>query len=176
MISKIEEIDIIVAKYLTSLSMLDTNRIINGNSIHGPELSKIVQDNISLSYDLTDSVIIFTTAIENNNVDYTEYDNSKTVRNQFSAVVNLTIYGNTSRLIAECLKARFETEKIRYNLLQEGLKFKIADEITSIDDIMNDTVWPRTDMKLHFVTEMLFDIDEFDEMTTIGDVKVTTAD
>lgn len=176
MIAKIEDIDIIVAKYLTSLSRLDANRVINGNSVHGPDLSKVIQDNISLSYDLADSVIIFTTSIENNDSDYTEHDSSNVARNQFSIVVDLTIYGNTSRLIAEGLKARFETEKIRFNLLQEGLKFKTADEITSIDDIMNDTVWPRTDMKLHFITEMSFDIDDFDAMSISGDIKTSAID
>ena len=58
--------------------------------------------------------------------------------------------------MAKMLKARFESEKVRYDLLNSGLYFIDDSATQSMNEFVNNTVWPRTDWSFRIACEMMF--------------------
>ena len=157
-ISNIHEIEKIIGDMLVKQSQLDKSRIMNGLTPRGADLSKFVTENVKLSYDLFDTVIIFEIlSSEAENINFTEQEAEGTdIRENACFEAKITIYGNESMQMAKMLKARFESEKVRYDLLNSGLYFIDDSATQSMNEFVNNTVWPRTDWSFRIACEMMF--------------------
>lgn len=174
MIKSIKEVDKIIGDMLVKQSELQRGSIVNGCSIRGVDLSKFVTEKVKLSYDLSDSVIIFETkASSNDDVDFTEAEND-VVRESLYLEVSVIIYGNQSLTLAKKLKARFESEKVRNDLLAKEVYLSSVNEITSMNEFINETIWPRADFSMNIACEI--QVSQIDEMSEIdkADVIVKT--
>lgn len=169
MITNLHEIEKVIAAILVQQSELENDRIINGLSIRGPELSKYIQDKILHSYNINDSVIIFELIMDyDNTLNITEYD-EKNIRSNIAAKIELTIYGNESINLANILKARLESEKVRNILLENEIYLSTISNISSLNEYENDTMWLRTNMTLNVIVELqVNEITKSDEIEDIG--------
>ena len=167
-INNIHTIEKIVGNMLVKQSQLDKSRIMNAITPRGVSLSKFITDNVKLSYDLNDVVIIFEVTTTNiDDINFTEYDTNN-IREDAAFEIKITIYGNESIAMAKILKARFESEKVRSDLLDSGLYLIDTTSAMSLNDFLNDTMWPRADWSFRVACEMY--IDEVDEMPNITNV------
>jgi hypothetical protein len=172
-ISNIHDIEKIVGDMLVKQSKLDRSRIMNGLSPRGIDLSKFVTENVKLSYDLSDTAIIFEVkSVENENINLTEIDEDN-IREDACFEVSVTIYGNESMRMGQLLKARFESEKVRYDLLMTGLYLVAVSSTTSMNEFVNNTIWPRTDLSLKIACEMTMkQVDTMQQITTVNGIDI----
>lgn len=173
----LRELEKILSSMLVKQSGLENSRIINALSIRGPELSKLIQETVELSYDLSDTVVIFEINLEENeNINFTE-KNDTNIREDVYAKVDLTIYGNQSTLLGKQLKARFETEKCRYDLQNQGVILMKVGSITSLNEFINNTVWPRCDLEIYVGCEIeCKEIDTFNDFEKINTMTINKED
>lgn len=171
MIKSIKEVDKIIGDMLVKQSELQRGSIVNGCSIRGVDLSKFVTEKVKLSYDLSDSVIIFEVKTNNNDdIDFTEVEKD-VVRESLSLEVSVIIYGNQSLALAKVLKARFESEKVRNDLLDKEVYLSSVNEITSMNEFINETIWPRADFNMDIACEI--QVSQIDEMSEIDKTDMT---
>lgn len=171
MIKSIKEVDKIIGDMLVKQSKLQRGSIVNGCSIRGVDLSKFVTEKVKLSYDLSDSVIIFETKTNNNDdIDFTEVEKD-VVRESLSLEVSVIIYGNQSLALAKALKARFESEKVRNDLLDKEVYLSSVNEITFMNEFINETIWPRADFSMSIACEI--QVSQIDEMSEIDKTDMT---
>ena len=169
MITDISNIDKIIGNMIVKQSNLSRENILNGRSVRGIDLAKFIADKILSSYELTDSVIIFTTNASNA-INVTEVQKDESIYEAMSFEVQFTIYGNQSLYLAKILKARFESEKVRNDLLEQGIYVIDIDSIQSMNEFMNETVWSRADMTLNIGCEMK--VTQIDAMNEIKHANV----
>lgn len=171
-ISNLHDIETIVGNMLVKQSQLDKSRIVNAITPRGVDLSKFVTEKVKLSYDLNDVVIIFELlATEIEDINFTEIgdgDKDSNIRENSAFEVKLTIYGNEALGMAKILKARIESEKVRTDLLDKGLYLIDVQQIESINEYLNETMWPRADFSFRIACEM--SIAQVDDMTEIANV------
>ena len=167
-INDLHEIEKIVGDMLAKQSQLDKSRIANAIAPRGVDLSKFVTDKVKLSYDLHDVVIIFEViGAESEGINFTEAEKDGSIRESSAFEVRLTIYGNEALKMAKILKARIESEKVRADLLDNGLYMIEVQQIQSINEYLNETMWPRADLSFKVACEM--NISQVDSMTEIED-------
>lgn len=167
MIKDIKNINKIVGNMLVRQSGLDRSRIINGHSVRGVNLSKFVTDNVKLSYNLSDSVIIFEIDPANNDdVNITEESESGNIRQFVYVEVKVIIYGQEASILAKTLKARIESEEVRNDLLLQEVYMSKVKDIVVVNDFINETIWPRADFSINLAYEIeITKIDSFEDMT-----------
>lgn len=169
-LADVEQIDSIIATALTKQSGLENERIINAHSIRGPELSKAISDTVQLSYELEDVAIIFEVQATSD-LSITEEDEDGLLSFN-SAKIDITIYGNESFQMATMLKARLESEKSKYDLLEEGLHLNTVGSLSEISEILNNTVWPRVSFDINVDFCLL--VSKIDDFADFKDVTITT--
>lgn len=147
--------EIIMGDLLTTQSELDGSRVINADSIRGPELSKLIDEKVYLSYNLKDSVIIFDIS-ERDGVDITMEDEDGNIIKETPLECSVTIYGNGSLTLANKLKARLESAEVRVYLLENDLFLESVSVSPSIKEFINNTIWIRNDLTINLVTESKF--------------------
>lgn len=170
MISNVQELDKIIGNMLVKQSELDRKRVINGHSIRGVDLSKFVTENVKMSYNMNDSVIIFTIEpLNNDDINFTEEENEE-IRESIYMEVKIIIYGSQSEFLAKKLKARFESEKVRYDLLNEDVYLTQINNVVSVNEFVNNSIWHRADFSFNITYEiMIQQIDKMAEMTETND-------
>ena len=155
MIKELDEVELIFVKALEEQSQLDSDRIINGHSVRGAELAKYVEDKIESTYNLDDVVIIFDMELEeDDDICITEEIDDRYVRQGIAVNFGLVIYGNASDLMAKTLKSRFESDYVNsyFNSYDVNI-YKVSSGQTTTE-IVNNTVWQRTDMSIKLDFEM----------------------
>lgn len=176
MITDLHEIEKIIRNTLIEQTNLSGTRILNGQSIRGQDLSKLVGEKIYKSYNLKDNVIIFNLTLrDDQNVNFTdikeEENNVASVIKTVGTTIKLTIYGNSSINLAQIIKARFETEKVRYDLLVQGLYIEKIRNTFTTNEIINDTYWQRVDLTIDIDCEMeIQKITNFDDYASKNDI------
>lgn len=154
-ISDIYEIDKYIAKMLVEQSQLDTNRIINGLSIRGVELAKFIEDSIELSYNIKDSVIIFERFSEDNeNINFSEELSISNIRQTMYHKIHIIIYGMKSAMLANILRARCISENVEDSLSTVGIYLSSVSQVSSMNEFINNTVWPRADFDIYTCSEI----------------------
>lgn len=155
MIENMQDIDKIIGNMLLKQSGLNRQNIVNGLSVRGPELSKFITETVKQSYDLTDVVIIFERMAldeSNTNIDETESDDS--IRESIAEKISINIYGNQSFAMAKTLKARFESEKVREDLLNSGIHLMQVTNVDTLNEFMNEMLWHRASFDLEIAYEI----------------------
>lgn len=174
-ITNFHSVEKIIGDTLLQQSELEQGRIINGLSTRGVSLSKFITDNVLLSYDVLDSVIIFEiTTADNNDINFTERDNNN-IREGCMYEVKVIAYGNDSINLIKKLKARFESARVRNDLLQQGIYLIESSSSISVNDFINETIYPRTDWSftIAYETEISL-LDDEQPIDSYSDVEITT--
>ena len=173
-ITSLHDIEKTIGNMLVKQSALDRSRIMNLITPRGVDLSKFITEKVKLSYDLDDVVIIFeVTAEESSNINLTEIDGDD-IREDSCFRINLVIYGNEALAMAKILKARIESEKVRSDLLNAGMFLVDVGSISSMNEFMNETMWPRADLSLKIACEMT--VQQIDQMPEIEKGKIDEVD
>lgn len=154
MIENMQDVDKIIGNMLLKQSGLNRQNIVNGLSVHGPELSKFITETVKQSYDLTDVVIIFERmALNENDVNFDEAE-TDSIRESIAEKVSINIYGNQSFAMAKTLKARFESEKVREDLLDSGIHLMQVTNVDALNEFMNEVIWHRASFDLNIAYEI----------------------
>lgn len=176
-ITDIIEIDKDIRNELIRHSELNPNRVLNAISVRGQDLSKLVDERTYMSYNLSDCFIIFEVVMNtrsSDNVIMTESDESITDYSVFD--VKVTVYGNKSNILCHLIKSRMLTEEARYSLYSKGIWLKEIGEIQSVNEFINNTIWPRTDFDITVGVRLSFNKiisdDTFEELNDIEVIKI----
>ena len=173
MITNLRELEKIVGNILYKESELTKDRIINALSVRGPALSKLVTDKVKLSYDLNDVVIIFEIVNRSNDdVNFSEEIDENEIRNNLALEVNIVCYGNASNNVVNKLRARLLSERVRLEFLENDVYIAQVSNATSLNEFVNETVWPRCDFSFNIDVEML--VKKTIEDKTIEDISEIT--
>lgn len=175
--TNIHEIEKIIGNMIVKQSGLDRSRIANIASIRGVNLSKFITNSVSLSYNLSDVVILFEiVASDNRDINFTEKTKDDAIRESNCFDVKLICYGNESINIIKMLKARLESAVVRSALLDEGIYFVESSSCESINDFINETIYPRTDF--HFTVACEIEYSQIEEEYTISttNININTSD
>lgn len=171
MINNLYEIDKILGNIIVEQSELDRNNIKNGLGIRGSDLSKFINENIYISPNIKDTIIIFNTELEDNPI--TEEKENEIVIDNFLNF-KLMIYGAHSKNLAYILKARLESEEVRYELTSKYINLINIDNVISVDDIINNTIYPRCDLNihLHIISKSVKKINSFENYENLGNIEI----
>lgn len=151
-IQELQEIDKILRNVIIQQSELQADRVLNALSIRGTDLEKQIQTDEYISIDLNNSMILFEVYSRNseNNMTMEEDDENNSLTSYCSFMIKLIIYGNTSKMLAQKLKARFESQYIRNKLYDSGIHVDNVSEIETISEFINSTIWLRNDLSILF--------------------------
>lgn len=141
-----------IRKELINQSELDGNFVINAVSVRGPALKKLISEDQSTSLNLHDGFIIFELLEDKNsetNIILHNDDNSSDNITQYKLL--LKIYGNTCHEISQKLTARFKMQDIIMELYSKGIWVKNISFPETINEFINDTVWPRCDIEMTII-------------------------
>lgn len=156
MISKvndIQELNKIVRTQLIAQSGLDGNQVLNGVSIHGQDLLKMINQYAYKSYDLKDSVLVFVLEprTSSNNMSETTADDKLRIISSYQ--FHCYLYGYSSPTLANQIIARMRTEYVRLLLQQEGVYLESISEAEMGNDFINETLMVRTDFFINISCE-----------------------
>lgn len=157
--NQIKEVSKIIRNFLNEITGIKLENIINGNSIRGPEMEKKISDNIYCSYDNDDILIIFTISSRENtyndiSFETDEYGNLiKTVPLE----INLCIYGNDSMDLMNSIKSNVLSDGGRYRLYSNGIYLESCDNIVTVNEFKNGSMWLRNDMNINITIEKLIE-------------------
>ena len=133
-------------------SGLDDDLVINAVSVRGPALSKLLSDDEITSLNLHDGFIIFE-LLENK-----DSDNNTILQNDDESADNISeyrlllkIYGNSCHEISQRLVSRFKMESVVLDLYSQGVWIKNISFPETINEILNNTVWPRCDIEMTII-------------------------
>lgn len=152
MIPKITNENTLITNFFNTLviqSQLSQDHVLNVNSPTGIDLSKLLLDNIYVSYLRTNSVILFEFLrnSDNNNMSYTKENDD--INKYTSYKVHIIIYGNTSSELANKLKPRLLSGKVIDDLYNKGIYIKEIGEIETINEFINNKYWNRNDFDIY---------------------------
>lgn len=124
-------------------------RIINATSVRGPDIFKLLNSTEAISPDLADAFIIFelTENQDNDNYGATSMDDNH-METIMSYDLNLKIYGNDCHILSQTILARFKSAEVALSVRDEGVWIYGISKPESLNEFINNTIWPRCDMKI----------------------------
>lgn len=128
---------------------IDLSRILNSLSVRGPELLKVMSDTQTYSFGLSDCFIVFELVEDNSaedNVVLHEADGSTSSISSYN--MNMRIYGNDCHKTSQDIRMTFKNPDIALNMRSNGVYIYGIPFPTSINEIVNNTVWPRCDLTI----------------------------
>jgi len=141
-----------IREAIITQSELNGNSVINAVSVRGPALSKLISDNESTSLNLNDGFIIFELLenkdSENNIILQNPNDSSDNV-SEYKLL--LKIYGNHCHELSQKLVSRFKMESVIMDLYEKGIWAKNISFPETINEFLNNTVWPRCDLEITII-------------------------
>ena len=157
MTSIFKEIEKIIGDLLVKESELPKEHVLNSLSLRGPELDKLIDEKVYLSYNLNDCVLLFEVSADSNLLDLSLPDKeTDEIIKDIGLNVKTIIYGNCSLELANIIKARLESAEVREEFLSRSLYLYEVSNLSSLNEFKNNTVWPRTDfdISLNFETRI----------------------
>ena len=141
-----DEINKIVRLEIINYLNITGNRVLNGVSVRGPNLQKIISECTLGSFNLEDSFIVFDLE-KANGEDYfvmEEDDNTVSVISEFQ--MNFRVYGMLCHMIGLRLQAMFKDVYVLGRLYEKGIRGQDVTDLTTINEFINNTMWPRADL------------------------------
>lgn len=151
MIKNIENFNNLISTFrmmLIKQSELESNRVLNANSVRGQDLSKLTNNNIYTSYKTDDLVMLFE-FFENSNDSNVSFTLDDTINQYTSYKVKLIIYGNTSGILANKLKSRLLSSKVQNDLYEFGIYIESISDLETVNEFINNTYWNRCDININ---------------------------
>ncbi len=141
-----DELNKYVRTYIIDYLKLVPNRVLNGVSVRGPDLQKIIDQCTLGSFNLEDSFIVFDLEKDNTG-DYFVMQEDETTMSVISDFkINYRIYGMMSHMFGLQLQAMFKDENVLYSLYEKGVRIKDVSDMSTINEFINNTMWPRADL------------------------------
>lgn len=146
---KYEDIIVSAMAMTEQVSGVPSERVVNGYSVRGPDLAKIIGPNI-LSIDLADTFIIFQLDENNNSKNYSLSEENGTRSNVVNYTYSLKIYGNASHNVAQKIYAGFKSEGVSLEMRTQGIYVCGVENPQPTNEFINNTVVPRVDLTIYF--------------------------
>ena len=159
-IENTDEILKIVKSMIMKQLNLPSENVLDGKSIYGAMLQKRLDNEIFNTFDRNDCIVVMDIS---ESLDYDEDVIPEDNLIYQSIICHLYIYGNNSALMSKMLKFRALSQKNKYELNSQGLHlYKIIGPI-DIDEFINNTMYHRKDLELHFSFKTTIEnVDDFE--------------
>ncbi len=157
------ELEKIIGEVLEQQSDLPSERVLNAISVRGQNLSKLIEKDVYISYDLSDLIIIFEVIFNPNSTDNVSMEEEDEIITVYSAFyVKILIYGNKSANVANKLKGRLLSRKVRDDLHTKGIHIERVSNSENMTEILNETFWVRNDLTMEISCRQSFNQKEPD--------------
>ena len=148
-----------IRKAIIDYLEISGNRVLNGLSVRGADLQKIIDECNLGSFDLNDSFMVF--EIVKDEEDYFVMKETETKTSNIGSFrIDFRVYGNACYTIGMKMQAMFKDEDVLYGFYENGIRAKGTTNLTSINEFINNTLWPRCD--LSFKYQIRFEIERPD--------------
>ncbi len=127
---------------------IDSNRVSNALTVRGADLLKIINSTELNSYNLSDSFIVFELLEDNDKEYFVMEEDEKNLCYVSYMHMDLKLYGTPCHNISRKLIATFKDEKILNELYYKGIYYKGITGPNSVNEFINNTLWPRCDMSI----------------------------
>lgn len=143
------ELNKLIRKLLIEQTEIPADRVINGLSVYGETLDKLIAKNRYDSYNRDDLFIIFELSSRNSesNMSYTKDDDTLEYIGSYN--MHVIIYGNSSSLVASKLAARMRTETVRDVLDEDSTYVENVSDPTTVNEFVNGVLWHRADVDIY---------------------------
>ena len=135
------------------------NRVLNGLSVRGADLQKIIDECNLGSFDLNDSFMVFEIVKDDENYFIMKETETK-VSNIGNFRLDFRIYGNACYTIGMKMQAMFKDEDVLYDFYENGIRAKDTSKLSSINEFINNTLWPRCDLSFKYQIRFEFETPE----------------
>lgn len=153
-LTNLREVDKIMGNILATQSELTTSNIYNALSMHGTYLHKRLLDTKFTSYDQSECVLIFELESDNNSDSASTTLDDGTILFDKTYKVSITIYGNASEDVANKTIARLRSEKVRDDILSQGLCILEVANSETANEFVNESMWHRSDFSIRISCEL----------------------
>ena len=164
----------ILRSVLIEQSGLNEEQVLNSLSIHGEDLDKLFEEQVYVSIDRTDAILLFELTSRESTSDITDEDDSiDTLETYRSFSLKCILYGNSSQDIATKLVSRLRSVSVVDNLQSSGIYLEAISKIDSINEYKNKTMWQRSDFVIDISCQ--FEIEKVSngyDMTNISIEKI----
>lgn len=150
------DIDKFIRNVLSTQSELALNYVLNGISLNGQDLRKVVANSDNKIWDSfthTDTFIVFEKEKDDNsrnNMSETRIkSNSEKIDKIVSYKIKVYIYGDNSDLIRNKLVSRLLSQVVKVSLLDKGIHIIKIDNENTINEFVNNIMWIRNDFDLY---------------------------
>ena len=157
------DIDKFIRNELSTQSELGLNYVLNGISLNGQDLRKVVantENKIWDSFTHTDTFIVFEKEkddnLRNNMSESVVKSNSDKIEKIVSYKIKVYIYGDSSDLIRNKLVSRLLTDSVKVSLLEKGIHIVKIDNENTINEFVNNIMWIRNDFDLYISVKYEF--------------------
>ena len=152
--SNIDELNRIIRTSLIEQSKLDSNRVVNGVSVHGQELLEKLNKYAYKSYEPTDAFIVFELSSRDSSNSFSQTSEDNTVSYYMSYGIHVIVYGNGSPTLSNIICARFRTEEVRDNLQYQGIYIESIENPRIGNDFVNSSLYMRCDFFINISCQM----------------------
>lgn len=153
-IQSFEQIIRIIRQEIIDQTELDGKAVVNATSVRGPAFIKFLDEYQTVSPDLSNVFIVFE-VLENSESDqnflFEHDDESADVVVPYS--FNLKIYGSQCHFLAQQLMVNLRNPNVATNLFNKGIWLTEITSPIGQNELINNTIWPRCDMSIHFTVQ-----------------------
>lgn len=140
-------------------SGIPNNFILNGDSIYGPDIWKMITDTIGEAPDHSNTFIVF---------EFKEIPNdSFGITDEFTALAPyglfLKIYGDDCHMVAYKLASIFKYADVIEVLRDSGVKVMNGSTIGSVNEFINNTRWSRCDVEIDVLCNFDIKLENMDD-------------
>ena len=147
---------------------IDSNRVLNALSVRGADLLKIINKTELNSYNLSDSFIVFELLEDSDKEYFVMEENDNNMCYISNMHMDLKLYGKACHTISRKLITAFKNEKILMDLYVSGVYYKGITGPSSVNEFINNTLWPRCDMTIKVQTKTIVEKPISDEFFDIN--------
>ena len=143
-----EDIIRVIRRNLINYLGIDNNRVLNADSVRGTDLTKIINDSESTSYNLNDLFIVFRLKEDDSEkyVILKEEDGTMSSISSFEWIMN--IYGNACHSFSQSLLTLFKEENFLNSIRENGVYIKEVKAPRFMNEFINNTMWARCDISI----------------------------
>lgn len=148
---------------------IDGNRVLNALSVRGADLLKIINETELNSYNLSDSFIVFELLEDPDKEYFVMEEDEDNVCYISNLHMDLKLYGKPCHAVSRKLISTFKNETILMELYNSGIYYRGITGPSSVNEFINNTLWPRCDMTIKVqiktvvakpISDEFFNVDE----------------
>lgn len=153
MITSIENLEKIIRSLLIEQSQLEDEFVRNSLTLYGAMLDQETSSNIFETITPEQNVVLFELINRQNDSDFTETIDD-IIRVCTSFTVHVIIYGDSAKTLSNILIGRLRSEKVRDDLLDQGIYLESTTFPEGIQEYKNGVMWIRNDFDINISCEL----------------------